>query len=108
MRIAKINNQRYRRFREKTMALYQVEYITGEMVELGHDEILTFCANDLIDRFAERLRARHAFNKKLYTIETFTEYEIDFHRYRVGVTQILIPKWLLRKDPKCTITNPAN
>lgn len=56
-----------------------------------YPEIMEFAKYDLLTRFTQRLRARHAFDKKEWEVYLELQTEIDFNTVRVVVCQRFLP-----------------
>jgi hypothetical protein len=70
---------------------FEVQYMSHEMaMELSAEEY-DRVYREIVENFTRRMRLRHFWTKKKFTIEVFAEYDIDFNRYRGVIRERFTP-----------------
>jgi hypothetical protein len=86
-----INLNKMREAKIRRHPHFEVHYMSDEMLRNLTSEEYDRIYREIVENFTRRMRLRHFWTKKKFTIEVVAEYDIDFNRYRGVIRERFTP-----------------
>lgn len=85
----RLNPEKVRNHRIKHLQRYEVQYVDRDSISdiVEMEDMMNWIMSEMKERFEHKMRRRHMWTKKPFSIDTYIEYDIDYNRYRFIVRE---------------------